>query len=434
MTEVLKVTITLFVILSVQVSSHAAEINVYDWPFGQKIFNAHLPSFEKAIDQDIRLHIINFPLGESTEEAFLYGEAIDLVGMLSSTVYRLAQAGWIEELSEHIEIAAAVDKMYEHVAQAVVYDGKIYGIGQVFTGAAVPLIDMDQYTALGYSRENLPKDWSSLSAQIVEIAERGNEGFYLPYWFNGGAGLPLGFTAEVLNRGGFVVDPDSTSISMLNFKGPAFDTLVDWRNIMQSGAVDSRVFDMTHPEFDKAFMQDNHIIAAHKTDALLMAKDKKANGHKITLLPSTRHSWGTVGAAHFGLSYREGDTEEIRKAKRQLLLLNTRGVGKLEFSVSREWLKKRGFFSVFKDYMESEDAQNILASKLYYPDDAATLTHLMENLPYPVGEWSVIWKHEFFDYMKTQLQEYLHNPTIPPATVINNLNRKILTLRSQYGY
>lgn len=414
--------------------ANTTELNFYDWPFGEEINKAHEILFEIEIGHEVNLHTIDYPLGENTEDAFLYDEPIDVVGMLSSSVFRLVQAGWIEDLSTFDEAVSAVDKMYPNVANAVIYDDRVYGIGQAFIGAAVPLIDMEQYAELGFTRQDFPTNWKTFNRQIVQIAESGKKGFYLPYWFNSSAGLPMGFMAEVLNRGGSIVDPHTLNVSMDSIKGPAFNTLVDWRRIMQSGAVDSQVLDMLHPTFDAAFMNNDYIFSTHKTDALLTAKERKKNGHKITLLPREGQSWGTIGAAHLGMSFRKGDTEKRKSAKLRLLIMATRGSEDLEFSVSRDWLINKGHFSAFKDYMESEEAQTIIRSKLHYPDDAAILMDLMANLPYPVGEWQVVWKHEFFDYMKKELQLYLRDPSVSPSTVIVKLNNKIEALRSSYGY
>lgn len=413
---------------------NSAELNIYDLPFAKSILETHAPRFEKATGHKINTRVINFPLGENTELAFLYDEPIDVIVMVSSSVYRIAQAGWIEELSGYDEIVNAVGKMYKNVAKAVKYKDKIYGIGQVFTGVAVPLVDMAQYQALGLSRKDLPTDWDALSQQIVDIAAKGEKEFYLPYWFNSDIGVPLAFTAEVLNRGGTVVDPDSLSVSMKTNGGPAYDTLEDWRRIMLSGAVDKKVFEMSPPAFDAAIVESRHLISVHKTSAFMMMKELKKLQNKMTLLPRHKQSWGTVGALHFGISFREDDTEEMEKAKRELLIMNTRGTGDFEFSVSRDWLKERGYFSVFRDFMESEDAQAIMKSKLHYPGDTDVLMDVMANLPYPVGEWKVLWKHEFFDYMKEQLQLYLRDSSISPNTVIANLNKKIMALRLSYGY
>ncbi len=409
-------------------------IKIYDWPFGKDVFEIHEKSFEEKLGHDIEFKQLDFPIAASIETAFLYQEPIDLVGMLSSSVYRLAEAGWVEDLSNYPEAVRAVNEMYSNVSQAVRHDGLIYGVGQAFTGVAVPLVDMNLYSAAGYSRQNFPTNWSSLSDQIVDIAAQGNQYFYLPYWFNDPAGLPLGFTAEVLNRGGFVVDPKSDGVYMQIDRGPAYDTLVDWRRILRSGAVNPKVLEMSHPEFDRAFMQGDYMLSAHKTDALLLASEKKVNGHKISIIPSRENNWGSVGAEHFGLVARNGESEGRKKAKIELLILNTRGKDELEYSVSEQWLKERGYFSVFKKYMESDAAQKIIRSKLSFPSDAPVLMHIVENLDYPVGEWGVIWKYEFYDYMASQLRIYLENDELPPSWVIHNLNKKILYLRTLYGF
>lgn len=417
-------------------SSASAEddLRLYDWPFGVDVFKSQEVVLEKAIGRGIEFRLVPFPIAENTEEAFVYDEKIDVVGMFSSSVPRLREAGWIENLSAHEELSNAVDKMYKNVAKAVRFDDDIYGIGQVFVGLNVPFVDMDVYQSLGFTREDFPKDWAGLTDQMVLIADKHLKNFYLPYWFDRPSGLPTGFLIEVVNRGGNLINPEGGGVYMQELAGPAFDTLVDWRRLMNAGAVDTSVLTMSYPEFKEAFMESDFLFSGHLTSDLLRAKTAKRNGHRLSLLPASKTNWGMIGAQHFAVSYRDGEDEETRAAKRNLLLQYTRGSGDLKFAVARKWLETTGSFSVFQDYMEGAEAQQIVREKLSYPEDAEVLMELLEKISFPETELRVVWKHEYFSFMHKELKAYLMDPKVKPQTVIKNLNSKIVSLRRLYGY
>lgn len=412
----------------------ADAIRVYDWVFGKSTFESQAAAFEKAIAYPVEFHSVDFPISENVEQLLIHNEPIDIVGMFPMAIKRLSEADWLEELSTDKRFSVATEKLYNSVKKAVRAGGGVYGVGQIATGLAVPLIDMDKYQALGLTREDFPVNWQGLNRQLVQAAKAGGRDIYLPYWFDDINGLPLGFTAEVHNRGGTVIDAQTGGLAMNLSSGPAYDTLVDWRELALSGAVDGSVLEMTHGEFISAFYFGEHAVSSHKTDMLILAKEQRTKSRNITLLPRIEQDWGVIGILAFGLIRQPGESEDRNEARRQLLLLNTRGQGDLKFSVAKLWLKQRGNFSVYKDYMESAEAQAILREKLTYPGDVDVLTDVFEHLDYYHGEQGVQWHVEFYNYMKDQLQRYLKSTDVSPAEVIGNLNNKISQLRSLYGY
>lgn len=409
-------------------------LRVYDWMFGVEIFESHAEEFEKVTGFPVEFHGVNFPFAENIEQLLIHGEPMDITGMFSIGARRLADAGWIEDLSGDQRFVDAARHTYDSVAASIEFDGGLYGAGQIATGLAVPLVDMDKYRDLGLERADFPINWSDLNQQLITAASAGNKGIYLPYWFNDVTGLPLGFTAEVLNRGGAVISPDHASVIMDPNSGPAYETLVDWRRLVLSGAVDPKSISMSHRDFLAAFYSGEHTVSSHKTDMLILAKQLREKSKNISLLPRVNQNWGVVGVLLFGLINRENESPERNEARRKLLLHYTRGDGDLKFSVAKMWLEQRGNFSVYRDFMESEEALSILRSKLTYASDAEVLIDVFEHLDVTVMESWVPWHHEFYNYMKDQLQAYLKTPEIPPTTVINNLNAKILELRGLYGY
>lgn len=409
-------------------------IRVYDWVYGEEIFEQHADQFSEAIGYPVEFHGVDFPYSENIEQLLIYGEPMDIVGMFTIAARRLGEAGWIEDLSDDKRFVDAAKHAYAGVAESLQFDDRMYGAGQIATGLAVPLVDMDKYRALGLVRADFPADWSSLHVQLIAAASAGAKGIYLPYWFNDVTGLPLGFTAEVLNRGGAVISPDTGAVAMDPNSGPAYNTLVEWRQLVVSGAVDPKTISMSHRDFVAAFYSGEHTVSSHKTDMLILSKKLREKSKNISLFPRVNQNWGVVGVLMFGLVRQENESPERNEARRKLLLLNTRGAGNLKFSVSKMWLRERGNFSTYRDFMESEQALSILRSKLTYANDAEVLIDVFEHLDVTTMESRVPWHHEFYHYMKEQLQAYLSRPEIPPAEVINNLNAKILELRVLYGY
>ncbi len=297
------------------------------------------------------------------------------------------------------------------------------------------MIDMDRYNALGLSESDFPKDWSELNEQISDLARDGNPGIYLPFWCTDNVGLPLSFAVEVLNRGGSVVHPSTHGVSMKSNEGPAYDTLVDWRFLMESGAVDSRVLDMNFPEFIEAFENGDHVFNSITTEAFLRVKEKGGQPpRKIRLLPRVHASWGVQGSLSMGIAYNPHESAARRAAKRKLLQIYAHGSAGDKFSVARNWLLKLGYFSSYRDFMESDEARDILRSKMVYPEDVDVLLDVFDHLSYPRGEWGVQWHDEFFRFMAAELRLYLANPSISPSEVIHSLNGKIRELRLLYGY
>lgn len=422
--------IALLACVSIPVA-HTDTLHVHDRIIGKPLFDKFAPAFERETGFKLRFHVLEFPVYEHAEDSLIYGEPIDMVALYPTLVVRFAEAGWIRSLEQSGDFDLAEEKMYESARVPIQHKGEIYAASQFSAGLAVPLVDMDRLDALGMTRADFANSWSELNRQVVDLAEAGHKGLYFPFWFDEGIGLSIAFIAEVLNRGGHVVEPDLHTVAMSPGRGPAFDTLSDWRELVTSGAVDMSVMGMTFREAIASFAVGEHLYSAFTVDALLRAKK---TGRKMTVLPRADHDWGIMGSVAYGIVLDKSESEARRLAKRKLLQLYTRGLQGKRFVVARELLSSIGYFSPYKDYMEGEEALSIIRSRLSYPEDVPELMDVFENLQYPVGEWGVQWATEFNLFLRGELQSFLKNENVSPSEVIISLNNKINELRRSYGY
>lgn len=409
----------------------ADTLHIHDRIYGKSLFKKFAPHFEEVTGFDLQFHVLEFPVYEDAENSLIYGDPIDMVAMYPTLISRFAQAGWIENLDKEQGFDLAVEHMYASAKAPTQYNGKTFAGSQFVVGLAVPLVDMAVLEERGMQRADLATSWPELNRQVIKLAKAGHKGSYAPFWFNEGIGLSVGFIAEVLNRGGYVVDPDQHTVSMAVDSGPAYDTLSDWRELVDSGAVDMRVMDRDFFDSVKSFGGGKHLYSAFTVDALLRVKK---SGRRMTLLPRVDQDWGVMGSVTFGLVLNKGESDKRRAAKRKLLQLYTRGLEGEQFAVSRALLSAVGYFSPYKDYMNSEEALSIIRSKLSYPDDVQEVMRVFDHLPYPAGPWGAQWSTEFNKYMRAELQSFIRDKKISPEEVITRLNNKINELRRGYGY
>lgn len=186
-------------LLLVNTNAEAEPLRVYDWPFGKSVFCANLPSFERITGYPVEHPTVDFPFSENVEQNFIQSEPMDIVAMFPPAVRRLADAGWIESLSDDQNFVEAEKHSYKKVNKARRIDGELFGVGQIATGFVVPLVDMDENADLGFGREDFRQDCCSLNHQLVSAVRPGHAGIYLPFCFDDINGLPLGFMADVLN-------------------------------------------------------------------------------------------------------------------------------------------------------------------------------------------------------------------------------------------
>lgn len=409
----------------------AGTLHIHDRVFGKSVFDKFAPEFERITGYELQFHALEFPVSEDAEQSLIYGEAIDMVAMYPSIVARLADAGWLEIIDDEPGLAIFEERLYPNAARAIRRNGELYGGSQFTAGLVVPLADLDRLEQLGLAQEVLPSNWPELNQRMIELAEAGHKAIYFPFWFDEGIGLSVAFIAEVWNRGGAVVDPLSFMATMQPDNGPAFDTLTDWRRLMQSGAVDKRVLDMNYAESLRAFATGDHAYSAYTVDGLLRAK---GTGRRMTVLPRIDQDWGVMGSVAYGLVSTDNESEQRRLAKRKLLQLYTRGLPGNEFAVSRRLLSTVGYFSSYKDYMQSAEAQAIIRTKLNDPAELAVLMDVYENMDYPVAEWGAEWDVELTVFLRAQLRKYLLDDEVSAAEFIGSVNQKIGELRSAYGY
>lgn len=424
------VCIPLLCALTVSVSD-AETIHLYDRGFGKSIYDKFAPEFKKATGFDLEFHLLEEPVYQNAELAMIHGELIDMVAMYPGTVGRLAEAGWLEKLDAGEEIDVRMDLMYKSAINSIVHSGEVFGASQLTIGLVVPLVDMEQLTAHGLRRDDFPDTWQALNQQMIDLADAGHKGIYWPFWYRGGIGMPLAFMAEVTNRGGALIDPESFGASMSANEGPAFETLMDWRRLLKSGAVDKDVLEMSYFESFAAMAQNKHLYSAYTVDGLLRAKD---GGRKMTVLPRVEQSWGVMGSVVYGVVANVSDSDERKRAKLTLLKLYTQGLAGAEYAIAQELLETIGYFSAYQEFIESDRGLEIIRSRMSFPEDVPALMDLYSNMQYPEGEWSALWNHELGNFLETTLRQYLLDDSISPSDVILGFNAKLESLRREYGY
>ncbi len=418
--------------ISLITQAHASEVNLNG--LVKPHFDAIEPQLEAALEEDIVFKQTRFPVSDSIEEAFVYGEQVGVVGLFGHSIARLREAGWISNLSNNPALVQAAKLMPSALVNEVTFDDGVYALGKFFICTVIPIVDLDQYRELGYERQDLPSTWKGLYEQMLAIAESGEKGFYLPNWFDGPSGLPAGFSVEMENRGGHLINPDTGGLAMNAYSGPAHDILIDWRRIFQSGAVNTRVLTMNHLEFLEAFMNTDFLFTTHQSSEFIRAKRDKLNQHKLSLLPGREQPWGIIGSLYFSASDQPGETAEQQRQKQSLLLHYTRGAGTTKDLAAQHAFDMLGVFPAFLDLLNSDKLQGELMRRLHFPEDAKGLMQLVDNADGDRILGRVVWRHEFINYLHQQLSNYLADDSIEPQTVIKNLNQKILSLRQQYGF
>ncbi len=408
---------------------------LYGWAIGKPIIDQLVPEFKRHTDLDVVYHVIANPYRDNIEQELIYNKSIDVMGLFSPSTSRVNQAQWALDLSQYPELVAVAEGHYEHLRGAVYVEDKLIGLGVAAAIYAVPVIDVERYKALGLEPSELPTNWDDLYDQIVTAAGRGHQNFFLPAWFNDKFGLATSFIAEVMNRGGHLVDPVTASVSMAVDHGAAFETLQDWRRVWTSGAIPPEVLDLDYISNIEAFSQGDYAVGVQANDSFMhgtfFTPEKKRD---LTVLARGDQPWGLAIVGLFSQAARELRDDQHAEQIRQLLQWLSVGFDGDEFSVVESWLDSYGYLPVNKAYMRSPRAAALLRKKLATKEDADRLLDIYEHASVAATLWHVQWQEEFIDELSLSLRDFLLDPSVRPSETLTRLNNTIRELRHAYGF
>lgn len=410
------------------------KINVYGISFNEGLFNTVFPLISDQLDVDLVYRPLDLPYADNIELELIYNPSVDIANLLTPSITRIDEANWLQDLSAFPEIVQAADLHYDHVKSALYQDGKLLGLGYGAIIQHMPLVDIEAYKKLGLSRRDFPRDWHALHEQMIQLAQQGHRNFFYPAWHRSEPGLALSFLVEVWNRGGHIVDPQSPEIELDLHSGPAFETLQDWRRVWASGAIPSELLEKNFSEFREACIANNYAISVQSSEMLLLPYRGHLEKRNISPLPRASQNWGTLVSLISSIARREGQSEADQELLRLALYSISHGQGSGAFAFAGLALKNDGLLSVYKDFMRSGAARNIMSQKLARKADVDVLLRLYENGEVPDLFWKSVWHEEFADFLHVELKHYLQNPAIEPQRIISRMNQKLDELKTSYGY
>lgn len=415
-------------------ATSSEKLSVYGIVFNKPTFDSLLPSLSDKLGVETAYHALGMPYSDNIENELIYNPNVDIANLLTRSIPRIDEGNWIIDLSDQPEIVAASQQHFEHIKKTIHRDGRLIGLG---TGAIVqimPLVDLDAYQKLGLSEKDLPSDWHQLHTQIAKSAEQGHQSFFYPAWHRDGPGLSLSFLVEVWNRGGYFVDPKTQDASLPTSTGPAYQTLLDWRRVWNSGAVPKDILDQTFVEYRNALYNNSFAISVQSSEMLLLPREPNRATTRTIPLPRAIQNWGTLMAMIATVPRRKEYSEEALGKRLRVLTEISRGTGMEEFAFAEKFLLNEGLLSVYPDYMHSARARKILRSRLSRARDVDVLLNIYENVEAPELFWNSLWTEEFSVFLQGELSLFLGDRSISPEAVINRLNHKMKELRQNYGY
>lgn len=420
------------------VEPHATRpvIQIMAHPFDQQTFSSMLPRLSDKLGIELRFKTVDLPYTDNVEYELIYNPNIDIVDLLTPSVSRFEQAGWITDLSQFPEIVAASKRQHPFLHNTKHRDGKLLGLARNTNIVGLPLIDLSAYRALGLTRRDFPTTWTELYQQVDTLAQKGHRDFFYPQWFPLWSGLPLSFLLEVWNRGGEITDPISAEPIMFESSGAAYQTLQDWRRAWESGAVPKQVIGHNLREYLNDFMETPYAISVQSSFTLLqtetMAPSKKP---ELTLVPRIEQDWGTpISSIQIAVQRpRLSESPEMQQLIKIFLEIN-QGTGEDEFSFAQKSLQKQGLLPAYNEFLNSDIARDIIREKLPLAADEKVLMDIYEHSTAHLSFWDLIWHEELTDHLQLALEHYLLTPSQSPEAVIKGINREILKIKRKYGY
>lgn len=414
-------------------TGYSESLSVYGWETSAPSFLQAVKPIEKKLGFEIKytgISVENY--NSSLEWQLIYDAEVDVVGLMAASTARYYEAGWLEPLSDEKKLLEISEKYYKHLSNAVVYKGKLLGVPAGAVVCNFPVVDMDQYRATGLSE--LPKNWGSFYNQIIDLANT-EQGFYLPFWHKSDLGLAVSFIAEVLNRGGRVINPETeySAMQAKNKSSAVYETLVDWRRVWHSGAIPSHVLELNYYQFYQDFLDNRYTFSSLCSHFLMKVNSLPAtSGRELVPLPIDKQSWGSISVGTYSITKRASDRKS--KMAKEFLYDFVLGEGSARFSVSKLMLETNGVFPIFPEYVATPEVKQIIGHKLPRSEDAQTLIDIYESAPYPSAEYSLQWYEEFSSRLHAELINYLKNPNIAPEQAITRINKHIENIRSNFGY
>lgn len=251
-------------------SAENSDIHVYSWTGAKGAIDELIEHYEQHTGLGIDFRLIEpTRYGSNSEESQIYNNEVAIFLLPPQTENRFLDAGWIDYFPAEKMYEQLNADLYKNAREGMLYQGGIPSLKQFATTTALPLVDVQRYRELelelGLDLAGLPADWHSLYEQMNELENAGYKDIFLPHCFDGVFGPAWGFVAEVLNRGGHIVDPATHSVVMDERAGPAFDTLSDWRLAIESGAAGASSVDMSYPEYVSAFHSGKYAVNPQAT-------------------------------------------------------------------------------------------------------------------------------------------------------------------------
>lgn len=403
----------------------AQPVDLFVWPMKSGFWESRLTEFEAQTGVSVELHVIPYPYSRNIEQELIHNPDVDVVALANSSLGRVREGGWLYDLSVYPEAVEAVNAHFSSVKTALYGEHELSGIGAFLEVNNVPMFNLPEYLALGYSGDELAASWPELYDQVLDSARRGHRNFFSPNWIDSDFGIALAFIAEIGNRGGRLLEESGGRLLDKKKREVAVQVLEDWRRVWMSGAVHPSILKKSILEQYTDFREQRIAIAVLSTYALKLLGELDSSQEVQIALPAVgAKKWGTLQFTLFAIADKTM-SEQRRRDALLLVLWLTRGA---------EQQLHDGQFSANKKFMNSDPVVALLEDSLPSTIEPLELLDLMSQASPTSDFWNVQWHGEFLTELRLALQDYLNNENYSVDQVFQRLEDSNERLRSEYGY
>ena len=401
------------------------------WPFKPDVVADNVNRYNETLGGHVDYQTVthgDYP--SLMEKSLIAGDDLDIIYGNPPTAVRFYEAGWIAPADDVPNIDEIKANMYDNAAYAFSYDDKLLGLSYFLAVRGMMLVNLEKQAELGLS-ESEPKNWDEFYDQLLELNAQGVKDVYMPHWFNEFYGISWAFIWEVLNRGGYQINPETLE-PVLTVDGPAGEALRDWKAIYNAGMVNEEVLSFNEAAIVEAFASGRFLYSTQASYNLTVFNDPAQSqiAGKTSFLGFKGSSWGLLDSAMYLRTSRERSAsldEDTRRFQSWYGYKDQDG----EVFVGQRWANSSMLFSAYKTVMESDESKAAFRSSLASDVDYDLLLTLYANAPHP-HIWKVVWAEEYNSFLRQRLGRFLIKDE-PVEDVVSDLNSKIAELNKDHG-
>jgi len=364
------------------------------------------------------------------EKALIAKDNLDVIYGNPPTLVRFVEAGWVAPADDLPNADEAKADLYDNVRAIWTYKGKLLGLSYFLATRGVIAVNRIRQEELGIADDQLPKTWDEFYAQLDALTAKGHKDLYLPHWFNEYYGLSWEFYAEVINRGGSIVDP-ATRAPVVSVDGPAGKVLAAWKKAWKAGQIPEEVLSYTEANLVDGFASGRYLYSGQACYnlAYFNNKDKSKIPGKVGFIPYRGQSWGLMDSALYVKTARKRSPALEADVNKFVSWYGYKDNDGVVFVGSR-WMKEAMLFSGYKSVMESSETAATMKGLLARESDVQELLTVYKNTGAPNDVWQTVWAEEFNAWLKERLPNFLlKDETVESViaditTQVNGLNKK----------